>query len=802
MPDQTTLFGLNPRQHGGPAPVLSAAQVEGRLDGMLFELTLRQTYRNTSDRLLEVVYTFPLPSQAVLLGFASELNGQRMQGHIVARREAETRYEEALGEGHAPVLLEALDGGLHTANIGNLKPGEIIVLEVRFAQLLRFEQGRLRLAVPMTVAPRYGQPAAAGLQPQQVPQPSLEVEHPLTLGLTVAGDLAQATVACPTHALRQTRQGQALRLELDRSAWLDRDVVVLLTPAEARPSLALQAHDPAEPQAPVMVVAALTPLPAVARERAQVKLLVDCSGSMGGDSIASARRALLGVADGLRPQDSVSLSRFGTTFEHVLAPARCNAATLHQLRGLAQTLQANMGGTEMEAALRNTFALTSPALDDEPADVLLITDGEIWQAARAIAAAQASQHRVFVIGVGSSPAEPVLRGLAEATGGACEFATPGEALEAAARRMLTRMRQQAWREVQMDWGGAPVWQSPLPRAVFEGDTVVAMAGLAGPGTSPPACRLQLTALDPQGRRIVLAQAEPTPVEAGETLVRLAAATRLAQAGPEEALALALRHQLMTPQTRCVLVHQRAAADRAQGEADLHTLPSMLAAGWGSTGSVLARGAGVDAMFVHDVSAGDAYAAGGCSLDFDAADGAPAGMAPPSPLAASAPAERSAFLTRRSVAMPASQLSAQPPAAGAAMASPARTRRLFAHHQVPVPATLAELADAVADHFARQQPLSTLAAAMAARQAPDEVSAALQQLQALGLDADSAWMVLAHWHATQDGNAAQLALLRGPVRVVEPALLAAARAALDGRLAALLPLRPRPAAAASAPPAAR
>ena len=36
---------------------------------LCLELTLRQTYRNTSDRVLEVVYTFPLPLHAVLLGF-------------------------------------------------------------------------------------------------------------------------------------------------------------------------------------------------------------------------------------------------------------------------------------------------------------------------------------------------------------------------------------------------------------------------------------------------------------------------------------------------------------------------------------------------------------------------------------------------------------------------------------------------------------------------------------------------------------------------------------------------------------
>jgi Ca-activated chloride channel family protein len=129
-------FELRSSEWGAPAPVLTGVSASGRLDAVLFELTVRQTYRNTSEHVLEVVYTFPLPLQAVLLGFASELNGQRMQGAIVARRDAEARYEDALAKGDAPVMLEALGGGLHTANIGTLKPGDEVVLEVRCAQCL------------------------------------------------------------------------------------------------------------------------------------------------------------------------------------------------------------------------------------------------------------------------------------------------------------------------------------------------------------------------------------------------------------------------------------------------------------------------------------------------------------------------------------------------------------------------------------------------------------------------------------------------------------------------------------------
>ncbi len=178
---------------------------------------------------------------------------------------------------------------------------------------------------------------------------------------------------------------------------------------------------------------------------------------------------------------------------HLLKPTACSRATLRYLKIDVDAIDANLGGTEMAAALQAVFGLRLPKARDT-ADVLLLTDGEVWQADAMIAAAKASGHRIFAIGVGSSPAEGVLRSLAEATGGACEFATPGEALEAAAGRMLSRMRQPPWRHPRIDWGSEPVWQTLLPVNVFGGDTVIAFAGMP-PAAGAPSVRL--LALDAQ-----------------------------------------------------------------------------------------------------------------------------------------------------------------------------------------------------------------------------------------------------------------------------------------------------------------
>jgi Ca-activated chloride channel family protein len=579
MDEEVNGFTLTSRERGEPAPVLRSVTADSRLDGVLFETTLRQTYRNPSDRVLEVVYTFPLPHGTVLLGFASELNGRRQVGTVVARRDAEQRYEAALAEGDAPVMLEALDHGLHTANIGNLQHDDELVLEVRFAQLVSFEQGRLRLALPTTIAPRFGNPLAAGLQPQQVPQASMAVDYPLALSLTIGAALAGAKVECPTHACRQMASEGGLRIELKAGAALDRDVVFLVQPREPRPSLLVRASDDRVEPAGSVLMAALQPQgDAPPCEAIDLKLLVDCSGSMGGDSIASAQRALLGVLAGLGERDQVSLSRFGHNVEHVQPLAPCRPQLLRQLRLQVGAIAADLGGTVMGAALLAVFRLPAPA----GADVLLVTDGEIWEIEQILADARAGGHRVFAIGVGSAPSAGLLQALAEATGGACEFATPGEALEGAAQRMLQRIRQPRWRNVQVDWGAEVRWQTAVPPSLFAGDTALVFAELAA-GTALP--RVRLSAKDANGRTIELARSEAEAPCPGDALPRIAAAQRLATATPEAALELALRYQLMSSRTNCILVHERADAEKAAEQAELHRVPSMLAAGWGATSSV-------------------------------------------------------------------------------------------------------------------------------------------------------------------------------------------------------------------------
>ena len=83
--------------------VLEQVAIDAAVDDLMTVVDVRQSYRNPGTRHIEVVYTFPLPVEAVLLKFTVEIGDRRMAGTVVAKPEAERRYEDAITDGDAAV---------------------------------------------------------------------------------------------------------------------------------------------------------------------------------------------------------------------------------------------------------------------------------------------------------------------------------------------------------------------------------------------------------------------------------------------------------------------------------------------------------------------------------------------------------------------------------------------------------------------------------------------------------------------------------------------------------------------------
>ena len=582
-----------------------------QLKGNLLQCDVRQRFFNPDETgNVEITYTCPLPFGAVLLGVEVTLNDKTLKGDVKARKEAREQYETSIAKGDSAFLVAVNPDGSVSMELGNLLAGESCEILLSYAQVLQVTQGSLRVMLPTTIAPRFGDAVQdGGFEPHSAPYASQSAQYPFSVEVKIEGALAGARIGSPSHSLAmQVHDGVAV-FTLASQAWLDRDLILVLEDLPTN-GLAVVSRDALEPEESV-VLACLTPQidsTTTTQTRAvTVQLLVDCSGSMGGERIASARAALLQITAQLTPEDQFSLNRFGTRSEHchrrVVPVTSAQQALARKWIG---ELDANMGGTNMEDAIVKTLKIAGILL----CDFLLVTDGDIHAVDSLIKTLRSQSHRCFVVGIGSSPSEAHLRRLAEATGGACEFVVSGEAVQSAIERMFARLRgaRISQLSLRLPPGVQLMAIESLPHHAFMGDQVQSFIRIAG--AWPRGAEVQLHGCldggadlqqEKSGAAEWLASVVPTPIteDADNTLARMAAHAvcrqwqrdqqGMASAAVNEAAKtrmteLAVRYQLITENTHFVLSHEREQGSVAMESPRLVTTPNMLVAGYGDMAS--------------------------------------------------------------------------------------------------------------------------------------------------------------------------------------------------------------------------
>jgi Ca-activated chloride channel family protein len=305
----------------GEKVALKDVSVSAVLRDLLAEVTVSQSYRNEEQTNIEAVYTFPLPLDAVLLDLDIVIGSRHLKGAVVEKRAAERKYEDALESGDTAVMLEELEPGMYTLNVGNLLPGEDATITLRYSLLYRWNGDKLRLMLPTTIAARYG---VSRHLPHQAPESSLFAENRFSVQIEVSGILQNAQFNSPSHSMGLTRSAEktTLFLKQERSA-MDRDFVLNIKAPLAKRSFVMTGRDGNS----IAALASFQPFfSGLSSQRSlALALVVDCSGSMSGDSIAQARRALEGILDALTPSDRFTIITFGSTTQTLWeTPAVCN----------------------------------------------------------------------------------------------------------------------------------------------------------------------------------------------------------------------------------------------------------------------------------------------------------------------------------------------------------------------------------------------------------------------------------------------------------------------------------------------
>jgi Ca-activated chloride channel family protein len=619
---------------------LRGVRVLARLAGMSQRTTVEQTFVNLEDRAIEAVYTFPLPESAAVCGFEVVTAARVLTGRVEEAEQAIEHYERAIDEGNGAFMMEQDRPDVFTVRVGNLKPRQAATIRLTYVCSLEKSDRSIRVAFPSTIAPRYATATATDPVEAMLDGDALNPPHVLSVpyGLTLRAEIDLGRelthVSSPSHAISVARDGDGPTI-VSLSAGvteMDRDLVLRLDlKKEHEPRVEVAAGRAGESYL------AVTFLPEFDDESdlgnpppAETVFVLDCSGSMMGESIAQAKAALELCLRSLSPGDTFNVCRFGSRFELLASePLPYSQGTLDAALDYVAGSR-DLGGTELYHPLE--AILTVPPRAGTVRQIVLLTDGQVTNEPAVVELARRHRgtNRIFSFGIGTACSAFLVRGVARATGGAAEFIAPGERIDDKVLRTFSRLNSPMVGDVSIDWDGCEVQTLAELPPVFDGD-VLAVFGRA-PGRLPKQVTLSCTtAAGPRSWTVPLPRRAAPADDAGVIATMWARRmiqsleevnglrtlrTRNAKPSREQEMLVNLSKEfgLLCSLTTFIAVEHRSPEERNEGRPELRRIPVQLARGWGGI-SQAAAGAGrgirgaryraADArVSLHDSSAGE------------------------------------------------------------------------------------------------------------------------------------------------------------------------------------------------------
>ena len=469
------------------APLL-ATDVAFKVSGPLARARVVQTFRNPHDVWYEGVYVFPLPENGAVDRLRLVTGTRVVEGEIRERREAQQVYAQARAAGQRAALLDQERPNMFTTSIANIGPGETVVVELEYQQVLRYDGGRFSLRFPMVVGPRYTPAAAIPVAdamritpPVMRPGSEGERANPVEIRVVLDAGVPLGAVESPHHRIDMAAPSDSQRVITlaDGSTPANRDFELAWSPRPA--ALPQAAWFTEEKDGKYYGLLMLLPpaAPREARLPREVIFILDTSGSMGGASIRQAKEALELALARLQPQDRFNVIEFNSSAQALFAAARAaDADNLRTATRWVRTLEAR-GGTEMSAAL--DLALDGADNPERVRQVIFLTDGAVGNEEQlfAVIRARLGGSRLFTIGIGSAPNSHFMTKAAQLGRGTFTYIGRIDEVRSRMGELFAKLETPVLKSVQAHWpSGLTVeaWPARLPD-LYAGEPLVLVARL-------------------------------------------------------------------------------------------------------------------------------------------------------------------------------------------------------------------------------------------------------------------------------------------------------------------------------------
>lgn len=432
--------------------------------GVIADVTIEQTYKNTGTSAIEAVYVFPGSTQAAVYDMEMHVGGRVIRAVIHEKQEAKKKYEQAKEAGKKASLLEQERPNVFTMNVANIAPGETISVVLKYTEKLIPNEGIYTFVYPTVVGPRF-----TGEQTKKTKANSAAVPYteqgsmPLyefDIDVQVNAGLPLQDVTCATHKIDIAYDGlNKAKIELDATEEFggDRDFVLQYQLAGKKINSGLLVYEGEEENHFMLTVQPPKRITDADIPQREYIFIVDVSGSMAGFPMNVSKKLMRNLIGNLRPTDKFNLMLFASA-STVFAPESVYADEVEINKALKILDGAGgYGGTRLKSAL--TKAMELPKCEDGLSrSIVVITDGYISVERDVFDLIKNnSEFNFYAFGIGSSVNRLLIEGMAHVGGGEPLIVKNGTEANDKAEAFRKFISAPVMTDISVNWGDFDVY---------------------------------------------------------------------------------------------------------------------------------------------------------------------------------------------------------------------------------------------------------------------------------------------------------------------------------------------------------
>lgn len=409
------------------APSL-AADVVMTVSGPIVRTQVTQRFENTSDAWVEGIYTYPLPKGSAIDALKMQVGDRIIEGEIQEKAQAKRTFERARDSGKRASLIIQRRPNIFSTRLANIGPGEVIKITIEYQDLIKPRDNVFQLRFPMVVRPRYnpGEPLddrqarlGWGFDTDEVPDGSKITQplvngagrnhNPVSLKINLNPGFDMEELVSPSHKVSIIEQDRSALITLaDGDVPADQDFILRWKPkANIAPQIGMFSEKTKAGDHKLLMLIPPTTLRAVEAAPRELVIVLDRSGSMGGQAIRQAKAAVRRAIMRLKNGDTFNIIAFDSTSQPLFSASQpVNERTIDAALDFVDNIEAG-GGTEMSSALGHALAGNNAEDAGQPAlkQIIFVTDGAVGNEVALMAQIKTGlgTARLFMVGIGSAP---------------------------------------------------------------------------------------------------------------------------------------------------------------------------------------------------------------------------------------------------------------------------------------------------------------------------------------------------------------------------------------------------------------